>query len=113
MDKSYILSYIPNDIFDYENYSSDNLSFNESEIVPFDKINNTKMGLESFNSAINKKSKLKFNLTKGRKYKEDNIRKKIKTNFHQYMRNNINKNLSKSGSKRLFENFPQNFIADI
>ena len=48
-----------------------------------------------------------------RKRKEDNIRKKIKSAFHKYMRLYINKALKKAGSKYIFETLPQHFIADI
>ena len=48
-----------------------------------------------------------------RRRKEDNIRKKIKSAFHKYMRLYINNALKKAGSKYIFETLPQHFIADI
>ena len=60
-----------------------------------------------------RKPKGKFCIGARRKRKEDNIRKKIKSSFHKYIRLYINKNLKKAGSKYFFENLPQHFIADI
>ena len=48
-----------------------------------------------------------------RRRKEDNIRKKIKSAFHKYMRLYINNALKKAGSKYIFETLPQHFISDI
>ena len=52
-------------------------------------------------------------ISKTRKYKEDNIRKKIKTGFHKILRNIINKKLKEAGSKYIFESLPQIFISNI
>ena len=56
-----------------------------------------------------KKKKVK----KKRKYKPDDIRKKIKARFHKTIKNIINENLKKAGSKELFDFFPQCFIGNI
>ena len=48
-----------------------------------------------------------------RRRKEDNIRKKIKSSFHKYMRLYINNALKEAGSKYIFETLPQHFIAEI
>ena len=48
-----------------------------------------------------------------RKYKPDDIRKKIKARFHKSIKNIINDNLKKAGSKYLFSFFPQVFISSI
>ena len=48
-----------------------------------------------------------------RKYKPDDIRKKIKSRFHKSIKNIINDNLKKAGSKYLFSFFPQVFISSI
>ena len=48
-----------------------------------------------------------------RNRKKDNMRKKIKSSFHKYIRLDINNNLKKAGSKNIFEILPQHFIADI
>jgi len=55
-----------------------------------------------------------FNVTKKkRKEKGDNIRKKIKTYFHKYLRKVINIKLERAGSKYFFETLPQIFMTDI
>ena len=48
-----------------------------------------------------------------RKYKPDDIRKKIKTRFHKSIKNIINENLKIAGSKHLFSFLPQIFISSI
>ena len=48
-----------------------------------------------------------------RKYKSDDIRKKIKVKFHKTIKNIINKNLKKVGSKKLFKFLPQFFMGNI
>jgi hypothetical protein len=48
-----------------------------------------------------------------RKYKPDDIRKKIKARFHKSIKNIINENLRKAGSKKLFTFLPQAFISSI
>ena len=118
MDKSKIFSYISSSNFNNENPISENIYSSDSKIKPLEIINKPKKRPRKYIS--DKKSKLKFSVLNGnekrkikRKNKEDNIRKKLKTHFHNYIRKNININLLKVGSKRLFENFPQSFIADI
>ena len=48
-----------------------------------------------------------------RKYNSDDIRKKIKARFHKSIKNIINENLRKAGSKHLFSFLPQIFISSI
>ena len=48
-----------------------------------------------------------------RKYKPDDIRKKIKARFHKSIKNIINENLKKAGSTKLFTYLPQVFISSI
>ena len=50
---------------------------------------------------------------KRRKFKPDNIRKKIKARFHKDLRNVINTKLKKAGSNSLLELLPQQFITNI
>jgi hypothetical protein len=50
---------------------------------------------------------------KKRKFKPDDIRKKIKARFHKAIKNIINENLKKAGSKELFDFLPQCFIGNI
>ena len=58
------------------------------------------------------KGKIK-KLKKRRKYKPDDIRKKIKLNFHKILKNIINENLKKAGSEGLFSFLPQTFLSNI
>lgn len=51
--------------------------------------------------------------TKKRKFKPDDIRKKIKSRFHKSLKQIINENLRKSGSKYEFDFLPQFFISSI
>ena len=48
-----------------------------------------------------------------RKYKPDDIRKKIKARFHKSIKNIINENLRMAGSKHFFSFLPQIFISSI
>jgi len=48
-----------------------------------------------------------------RKYKPDDIRKKIKARFHKSIKNIVNENLRKAGSKKLLTFLPQIFISSI
>ena len=50
---------------------------------------------------------------KKRKYKADDIRKKIKVRFHKKLKNIINENLKKAGSTELFSFLPQFFLGNI
>ena len=62
---------------------------------------------------IKKKGK-SFNKKKHkRKYNADDIRKKIKARFHKSIKNIINENLRKAGSKKLFTFLPQIFVSSI
>ena len=61
----------------------------------------------------NKKKRETFKKKYKRKAKPDDIRKKIKARFHKVIKNIINANLKKVGSTKLFDFFPQNFVANI
>ena len=50
---------------------------------------------------------------KKRKFKPDDIRKKIKAKFHKVIKNIINSKLKNAGSKKLFDFLPQSFITNI
>ena len=80
---------------------------------PSNTVTNEKSDNISTKKKRKRKPKGKFCIGDRRKRKEDDIRKKIKSSFHKYMRLYINKNLKKAGSKYTFENLPQHFIADI
>jgi len=64
---------------------------------------------EYYTNARGKKKKEK----KKRKYKPDDIRKKIKSRFHKAIKNVINERIKKAGAKELFDCFPQKFITNI
>ena len=65
-------------------------------------------------SHIETKNKLSINKLKHkRKYKPDDIRKKIKARFHKSIKNIINENLKRAGSKHFFSFLPQIFISSI
>ena len=82
-------------------------------INPSNTVINKKYDNISTRKKRKRKPKGKFCIGGRRKRKEDDIRKKIKSSFHKYMRLYINNNLKKAGSKYTFENLPQHFIADI
>ena len=50
---------------------------------------------------------------KKRKYKSDDIRKKIKSRFHKTLKNIVNDMLKKGGSKKFFDFLPQNFTGNV
>ena len=52
-------------------------------------------------------------IKKNRKYKSDDMRKKIKSRFHKTLKNIINENLKKAGSRKLFDFLPQCFIGNV
>ena len=52
-------------------------------------------------------------MKKKRKYKSDDIRKKIKVRFHKVLKNKINESLKNAGSTELFSFLPQFFISNI
>ena len=58
------------------------------------------------------KGKLK-KVKKQRKFKSDDIRKKIKVHFHKVIKNIINDNLKKAGSEQLFSFLPQKFLGNV
>ena len=64
-------------------------------------------------SYVETKTKSNYKLTHKRKYKPDDIRKKIKARFHKSIKNIINENLKKAGSKYYFSFLPQIFISSI
>lgn len=56
-----------------------------------------------------------FQITKklSRKYRDDDIKKKLKAHFHKDIKEEINGRLREAGSIQIFEDFPQPFIANI
>ena len=59
------------------------------------------------------RNKKGYRIRHRRKYNSDDIRKKIKARFHKSIKNIINENLRKAGSKHLFSFLPQIFISSI
>ena len=55
----------------------------------------------------------KMKKKKKRKFKPDDIRKKIKAKFHKVIKNIINSKLKNAGSQKLFDFLPQSFITNI
>ena len=84
---------------------------------------NSKIKLLNKNTTFNSKFKITSYYTdengkkkkqkKKRKYKPDDIRKKIKARFHKIIKNIINSKLKRAGSAKLFDFLPQNFITNI
>ena len=60
---------------------------------------------------IENKSKIVTSIK--RKYKSDDIRKKIKSRFHKSIKDLLNENLKKIGSKYLFDFLPQCFVSNV
>lgn len=71
-----------------------------------------KMKFKTKKYYINEKGK-KRRIKKERKYKSDDIRKKIKVKFHKTIKNIINKNLKEVGSRKYFKFLPQIFMGNI
>ena len=91
--------------------------FLNKEIEKEEKENNEcdeifKMKFKTKKYYINENGK-KRRIKKERKYKSDDIRKKIKVKFHKTIKNIINKNLKEVGSKKLFKFLPQIFMGNI
>ena len=61
---------------------------------------------------LNEKGK-KRREKKGRKYKPDDVRKKIKVKIHKTLKIIMNNNLKKAGSQKYFKYLPQYFIGNI
>jgi hypothetical protein len=110
------------------NTNSENRIFNENEVSKKELNNNNKKIKKKKNKfkichieykkiekdETDKKDKIITNRLKHkRKYKADDIRKKIKARFHKSIKNIINENLRKAGSKKLFTFLPQVFISSI
>ena len=110
------------------NSNSENRILNEKEVSNKELNNNNKKIKKNKNkfkirhiefkktkkAGNDKKDKIITNRLKHkRKYKSDDIRKKIKSRFHKSIKNIINENLRKAGSKKLFTFLPQFFITSI
>ena len=81
---------------------------------------NNEINNESINDSVSFhiKNKIKVNkkkekIKKKRKYKPDDIRKKIKSRFHKIFKNKINEKLKKANSQEFFDFLPQSFVSNI
>ena len=82
-----------------------------------EKINNGnndifKMKFKTKKYYLNEKGKIRRE-KKGRKYKPDDIRKKIKVKIHKTLKIIMNNNLKRAGSQKFFKYLPQLFIGNI
>ena len=100
-----INSNLNNSTYDISFNEEDNLIDNEETDYCYLKFKTKKYYI----SSEGKKKRIK----KIRKYKPDDIRKKIKVRFHKTLKNIINSNLKKVNSKELFDFIPQSFIGNI
>ena len=85
---------------EYNRINFDALNYNKEKIVH--------LKIKSGHTHLGRKRQRKV-----RKYKPDDIRKKIKSRFHKTLKNIINYRLAKAGSKKLFDFLPQSFICNI
>ena len=90
------------------NYSSSKI--NLLNICNSQGFNNSKFKTTDYYIDENGKKKKQ---KKKRKFKPDDIRKKIKARFHKVIKNIINSKLKNAGSKKLFDFLPQSFITNI
>ena len=99
--------------------------FNSNEeIYP---ISSLELNEEEENNECSKLFKMKFKIRKyylneqgrrrrekkGRKYKPDDIRKKIKVKFHKTLKLILNRNLKAADSQKFFKYLPQSFVGNI
>lgn len=66
-----------------------------------------------FKTQIMIDNNLRKKLKKSRKFKRDDMRKRIKTSFHKSMRTLLNNKLKKAGARKSFSFLPQCFMRDI
>jgi hypothetical protein len=99
-----------------QNSTEKNSGENEEDSIYTEQITNGKENIlfkfttkKYFINSNGKKRRIK----KKRKFKSDDIRKKIKSRFHKTFKNIINENLKKAGSEKLFDFFPQCFIGNV
>ena len=86
-----------------------NMKYNEAINGLNDNFNFKFKTKKYFLASNGKKKRVK----KKRKFKPDDIRKKIKARFHKTLKNLLNDNLKKAGSKELFDFLPQCFIGNV
>lgn len=103
-------SKIKKSVFDEDRKEEDNFRLNAAMLDASNDINWWKFTTKKyFIGSDGRKKRVK----KKRKFKPDDIRKKIKARFHKTIKNIINENLKKAGSKELFDFLPQSFIGNV
>ena len=95
--------------FKNEKMNEKNMKYNETINDINDNFNFRFKIKKYFIESNGKKKRVK----KKRKFKPDDIRKKIKVRFHKTLKNILNDNLKKAGSKELFDFLPQCFIGNV
>lgn len=93
-----------------DNSTGLNMELREDKINKPNILNNMKFRTKKY---YTDKTGKKRSVKKGRKYKTDDIRKKVKVQFHRALKKLMNHNLKKAGSKKFFKFFPQIFIGNI
>ena len=94
-------------------YNSPYFNNNNGILFHLRKEENEKEFFNSLKRYMKRIKRKKEKMRKKRKFKSDDIRKKIKSRFHKTIKNIINENLKKAGSKELFDFLPQSFICNI
>ena len=94
-------------------YNSPYFNYNNGIFFHLRKEENEKEFFNSLKKYMKRVKRKKEKMRKKRKFKPDDIRKKIKSRFHKTIKNIINENLKKAGSKELFDFLPQSFICNI
>ena len=89
------------------------LNYNNGILFHIRKDENEKEFFNSLKRYMKRIKRKKEKMRKKRKFKPDDIRKKIKSRFHKTIKNIINENLKKAGSKELFDFLPQSFVCNI
>ena len=94
-------------------YKNSYINNNNEILFLFRKEENENDFFNSLKKYMKKEKRKREKMRKKRKFKSDDIRKKIKSRFHKTIKNIINENLKKAGSKELFDFLPQSFVSNI
>ena len=94
-------------------YKNSYINNNNEILFLFRKEENENDFFNSLKKYMKKEKRKREKMRKKRKFKSDDIRKKIKSRFHKTIKNIINENLKKEGSKELFDFLPQSFVSNI
>ena len=130
LDENYFFPFTPGKgLLNYFNMKKSEESFlnsesnNEKLIIDENSLNSEQINNNANNTCYEFKFKTKKycimpngkkrRQKKKRKYKSDDIRKKIKSRFHKTLKNIVNNMLKKGGSKKFFDFLPQNFTGNV